>query len=115
MTTDKRKHEAGDEIRLAGSVSRTVGEWRGMLSLPAAASCDIAHRSRTAGRLKLLHYTANCDPDMPGRASTKRKAISFDIKKKVIARKEKGEGNTAIGCDLGLSEPSGRTIWRKSE
>ena len=49
---------------------------------------------------------------MPGRASTKRKAISFDIKKKVIAWKERGEGNTAIECDLGLSESSVRTIWR---
>ena len=53
---------------------------------------------------------------MPGRASTKRKAISFDIKKEVIARKEKGEGNTAIRCDLGLSESNVRTIgcsWKK--
>ena len=49
---------------------------------------------------------------MPGRASTKWKAISFYTKKEVIARKEKGEENTAIGCDLGLSELSVRTIWR---
>ena len=44
--------------------------------------------------------------DMPGCASTKQKAISFDIKKEVIAWKEKGEGNTAIGRDLALSESS---------
>ncbi|KAK3890069.1 hypothetical protein Pcinc_005984 [Petrolisthes cinctipes] len=52
---------------------------------------------------------------MPGRAFTKRKAISFDIKKEVISRKEKGEGNSAIGRDLGLSESSVRTIWRKRD
>ena len=49
--------------------------------------------------------------DMPGRASTKRKAISFDIKKEVIAWKEKGEGSIAIGRDLGLSESSVGIIW----
>ena len=43
MTTDRREHEAGDEILLAGSLSKTVGEWRHLLALPAAASCDIAH------------------------------------------------------------------------
>ena len=48
--------------------------------------------------------------DVPGRASTKQKAISFDIKKEVIAWKEKEEGNTAIGRDLGLSESSVRTV-----
>ena len=53
--------------------------------------------------------------DMPGHVSMKRKAISFDIKKEVIARKEKEEGNTAIGCDLGLLESSVRTIWRKGD
>ena len=52
---------------------------------------------------------------MPGRASTKREAISLDIKKEVIAWKEKGEGNIAIGHDLGLSESSVRTIWRKRD
>ncbi|KAK3875317.1 hypothetical protein Pcinc_019811 [Petrolisthes cinctipes] len=30
-------------------------------------------------------------------------------------RKEKGEGNSAIGRDLGLSESSVRTIWRKRD
>ena len=53
--------------------------------------------------------------DMPGCASTKWKAISFNIKKEVIARKEKGEGNTAIGRDLWLSESSVRKIWHKRD
>ena len=47
---------------------------------------------------------------MPGHASTKRKAIFFDIKRKIIAQKEKEEGNTAIGRDLGLSESNVRII-----
>ena len=52
---------------------------------------------------------------MPGHASTEWKAISFDIKKEVTAWKEKGEGNTAIGCDLGLSKSSVGIIWRKRD
>ena len=96
MTTDKREHEAGDEILLAGSASRTVGEWWDVLSLSAAASCDLTHVHLHPVTLQLdtsSCYTANFDRDMPGRASTKRKAISFDIKKIVIAWKEKGEHN----------------------
>ena len=52
---------------------------------------------------------------MPDHAFTKWKTISFNIKKKVIAQKEKGEGKTAIRRDLGLSELSVRTIWHKTE
>ena len=52
---------------------------------------------------------------MPGRASTKRMAISFDIKKEVIAQKEKEEVITAIGRDLGLSESSVRIIRHKRD
>ena len=47
MTNDNREHEAGDEILLAGSASRIVGEWRGVLPLPAAASGN----PRTSTRL----------------------------------------------------------------
>ena len=118
MTTDKREHEAGDEILLAGSASRTWRMAGCVLPLPAAASYDLAHAHFHSVTLPLDSsscYTANFDPDMPGRASTKRKAISFDIKKEVIARKEKGEGNTAIGRDLGLSESSVRVTWRKRD
>ena len=43
MTIDKREHEAGNKILLAGSVSRTVGEWRGVLPLTAVTSCDLLH------------------------------------------------------------------------
>ena len=92
MTTDIREHEAGDEILLVGSVSRIVGEWRGVLPLPAAASFDLEHAHLHPVTLQLdasSCYTANFDPDMPGRASTKQKTISFNIKKEVIARKEK--------------------------
>ena len=113
MTTDKKEHEAGDEILLAGSTSRTVGEWRGVLPLPAAASCDLVHVHHHLVTLQLdasSYYTANLDPDMPGHTSTKRKTISFDIKKEIIARKEKGEGNTDIGRDLWLSGSSVKTI-----
>ena len=43
MTTDKREHEAGDEILVVGSVSRIDGEWRGVCCLcpllPAVISC----------------------------------------------------------------------------
>ena len=52
---------------------------------------------------------------MPGCASTKWKSISFDIEKEFIAQKENGEGNIAMGRDLGLSESSVRTIWHKSK
>ena len=86
-----------------------------MLPLPAAASSDLVHAHlhfTLAGRFKLLHRQLR-PTDMPGCASTKRKAISFDIKKEVIARKDKEEGNTAIGRDVELSESSVRTIWRK--
>ena len=117
MPTDKGEHEAGDKILLAGCVSRTVEEWRGVLPLPAAASCDLAHAhlhsitlqlDSIAGCLKLLLLHHQLQP---------RHAwlCIYDINKEVIAWKEKGEKNIAIGIDLGLSESSIRTIWRKSE
>ena len=87
-----------------------------MLPLSATASCDLAHVHLHPVTLQLdasSCYTANFDPDMPGHTSTKQKAISFDIKKEVIAQKEKREGNTAIVRDLGLSGSSVRTIWCK--
>lgn len=41
----------------------------------------------------------------------KWKYISFEIKKEVIVRKEKGEGNTAIGRSLGLAKSNVKTKW----
>lgn len=53
---------------------------------------------------------------MPGPHSGKRKAIGLDVKRDVIKRKEEGQGNSAIGRALGLSESTVRTIWKnKSE
>ena len=54
MTTDKREHKVGDEILLAGSASRTVGERLGVLPLPAAASCNLTHAHLHSVTLKLL-------------------------------------------------------------
>ena len=68
-----------------------------LLPLPAAASYDLAHEHFYPVTLQLdasSCYTTNFDPDIPGRASTKQKAISFDIKKEIIAQKEKGEENS---------------------
>ena len=76
MTTDKREHEARDEILLPGSSSRTDGEWQGVWPLPAAASCDLAHAHLQPVTLQLdasSCYTTNFDLDMPDRVSTKRK------------------------------------------
>ena len=86
--------------------------------LPAAANCDLVDAHLHPVTLELdtsSCYIGNFDPDMPDHASMKGKAISFDIKKEVIARKDKGEGNTAIKRDLGLSESSVRTVWHKSK
>ena len=84
-----------------------------MLPLPAAASCNLTHvhagHSTLAGHFKQLHRQLQ-PTNMPGRASTKQKTISFDIKKEVITQKEKREENRAIECDFGLSESSVRTI-----
>ena len=88
MTTDKWEHKAGDEILLVGLLQSGVVCC--LCPVPAVASCDLAHAHLHPVTLQLdtsSCYTANFDPDMPGRASTKRKAISFDIKKKFIARK----------------------------
>lgn len=53
---------------------------------------------------------------MPGPHSGKRKAIGLYVKRDVIKRKERGQGNSAIGRALGLSESTVRTIWKnKSE
>ena len=52
---------------------------------------------------------------MPRPLSGKRKAISLTVKKEIIERKEKGEGNTAIGRSLGLNEACVRSVWRKKE
>ena len=60
----------------------------------------------------ITHLTANFDPQICLAVHLRNKAISFDIKKEIIPWKEKGEGNTAIGRDLGLSESSVRIIWR---
>ena len=50
MTTDKMEHEAGDEILLVDRASRTVGEWRGVLSdLPLPLPAVISHM-RTSTR-----------------------------------------------------------------
>ena len=60
MTTDKREHEAGEKVVLAGSASKIVGEWRGVLPLPGAASCDLVHAhlhlvTLQLNTFKLLH------------------------------------------------------------
>ena len=88
------------------------GEWQEMCCLCPLLPTVISHMCTFT---RWSCYTANLDTDMPGRASMKRNAIFFDIKKEVIARKQKGEGNTAIGRDLGLSQSNVRTIWHKSK
>ena len=52
---------------------------------------------------------------MPRPLSGKRKATPLTVKKEITERKEKGEGNTAIGRSLGLNEASVRSVWRKKD
>lgn len=52
---------------------------------------------------------------MPGPHAGKRKALSLDMKREVIKRKEAGQGNSAIGRDLKISESTVRTIWKKKD
>lgn len=49
---------------------------------------------------------------MPGPHSGKRKSLNFTIKMEVVRLKEEGQGNSAIGRALGLSESTVRTIWK---
>ena len=57
MTADKREHEAGDEVLLAGSMSRRqglleTGEWRGgVLPLPMHFGTFMFKQSGEFGRL----------------------------------------------------------------
>ena len=41
--------------------------------------------------------------------------LDFSIKQDVIKRKEEGQGNSAIGHALGLSESTVKTIWKKKD
>ena len=43
-----------------------------------------------------------------------RKFLSHSIKLEIIWRKEKGEGNSKIGRDIGLSEFTLRTVYKNS-
>ena len=111
MTTDKREHEAGDEILLAGSTSSTDGKWRGVCCLCPLLPAVISRMRISTWSLYTSWTLQTATPP----TSTHRHGwpCIYDIKKEVIAWKEKGEGNTAIGRDLEPSESSVRTIWRK--
>ena len=52
---------------------------------------------------------------MPKPHAGKRKLLDFSIKQEVVKRKEEGQGNSAIGRALGLSESTVRTIWKKKD
>ena len=52
---------------------------------------------------------------MPKPHAGKRKSLDFSIKQEVVKRKEEGQGNSAIGRALGLSESTVRTIWKKKD
>ena len=51
----------------------------------------------------------------PATGGPKRKHLTLEIKKEIIDRKEKGEGNSAIGRSMGLNESSVRAVWRKKD
>lgn len=44
-----------------------------------------------------------------------RKFLSHSIKLEIIRRKEKGEGNSKIGRDMGLSESTICTVYKNKE
>ena len=50
---------------------------------------------------------------MLGPHAGKGMSLDFSIKQEVIKRKEEGQGNSAIGRALGLSESTVRTTWKK--
>ena len=52
---------------------------------------------------------------MPKPHAGKRKSLDFSIKQEVVKHKEEGQGNSAIGRALGLSESTVRTIWKKKD
>ena len=49
---------------------------------------------------------------MLGPHAGKGMSLDFSIKQEVIKCKEEGQGNSAIGCTLGLSESTVSTIWK---
>ncbi|XP_045122673.1 tigger transposable element-derived protein 1-like [Portunus trituberculatus] len=52
---------------------------------------------------------------MPKLHARKCKSLDFSIKQGVVKRKEEGQGNSAIGRALDLSESTVRTIWKKKD
>ena len=52
---------------------------------------------------------------MPGPHAGKRKSLDLSIKQEVVKRKKEGQGNSAIGRALGLSESTVRTILKKKK
>ena len=90
MTTDKREHEAGDDILLVDQGLLENGGVCCLYPAPAVANCDLAHAHLHLVTLQLdasSCYTANFDPDMHSRVFMKWKAISFDIRNEFIPRK----------------------------